>query len=102
MRSIDPVPGTTTFSKPSMEEVHQTIRDESKKCLKNLAINPALHRDVEPGVVHSIAEASTASYSLIDLVASSSTPSMSAPAVIVNSPVSVANTPSNQGIMGMP
>ena len=92
-----PVSGSATSSEHSMAEVRQTIGDEFEKCLKNLGINSALHREVEPGVVCSMAEASTTLYSIIDLVTSSATPSMHVPTINPTSPMSLASTPSNDG-----
>ena len=45
-----------------MVGVRQTIQDEFEKHLKNLGINLALHRDVEPEVVRSMADANTTLY----------------------------------------
>ena len=84
--SQPPLSSSTTSDTFVVEEVHQAIRAELTKNLKNLGIGPSLHDGVSK------------SESVIGLITPSNiSPALSQPSVIPRSPIAVASTPSRVG-----
>ena len=86
-----PASSSTTSDAVAVEEVRQAIRVESVKGLKNLGINPDLR--LGPSAVGvGVFETSSHPYTVIDRITSSATPSMYAPTIIPNTPISMVST----------
>ena len=86
---------STISDAATVEKVRQSIRAEFERGLRKLGINSDLH--LGSSAASATSDTSTRPHTLIDLVTSSAIPSMSAPVIIFNSSVSVANTASHLG-----
>ena len=82
-----------------VEEDRHAIRAEFVKGLKSLGINPDFHKfHLGSVVTNAESDIATRSYSVIDMVTSStSSPIMFGPIIISRSPISVASIPSHTG-----
>ena len=93
-----------TSDDATVEEVRQAIRAEFAKGLKTLGINPDFHRlSMGSAVTNAESNSATHSYSVIDLVTSSTSSSiMVGPAIIPGSLISVAIPLPMLGMVGVP